>query len=270
MFSLGFATVVGPTMVRTSLLFSAALLATGGSLRAQSDASSTVTIVTDRPAVANSSLVVPQGGFQMENGFLFTDTQGQYIVDLPESNFRYGLLKKTELRLAAPDYFDTVSGTPTVAGFGDVALGMKQQLGPIAGFDVSAIVFLSFPTGAKQVSSHGYDPGLQVPWSRSLSKNWTAGGQAAFYWPTLDGKHNFTGETTFFLDRQLTAPWDAFVEYAGDFPERGGSRQQIHIGTAYKLAPHHQIDFHVGVRLTSAAAKAYFGFGYSFLILPRR
>lgn len=95
------------------------------------------------------------------------------------------------------------------------------------------------------------------------------GGQAAFYWPTLAGKHNFTGETTFFFDRQLTKPWDAFVEYAGDFPQRGGSRQLLHFGTSYKLAPHHQIDFHVAAGISRAAPSAFVGFGYSFLFLAK-
>ncbi len=256
-------------MLRIHLLLLAVLLA-AAPVFAQADSSSEVIISTDRPAVANSSVVVPQGGFQMENGFLFTDTLGRYVFDIPESNFRSGLFQKTELRLSAPDYFDTVtSGTGGISGFGDISAGVKQQLGPLAGFDVSAIFFLSFPTGAKQISSHGYDPGLQVPWSRAVTKKWTAGGQVAFYWPTVEGKRDFTGETTFFADRQLTTPWDAFVEYAGDFPQRVGSRQQIHFGTAYKLTSRHQIDFHIGIGLSSAAPKTYFGFGYSFLLLRK-
>jgi hypothetical protein len=108
-----------------------------------------------------------------------------------------------------------------------------------------------------------------LPWSRALSTKWTLGGQVAFYWPTLAGSHNFTGETTFYLDRQLRKPWDAFVEYVGDFPERGGSRQLLHFGTSYKLAPHHQIDFHAAVGLTQSAPDAYVGFGYSFLLFPK-
>lgn len=253
-----------------TLVFATALSAQSDA-SAQTSGSADVIISTDRPAVAESSVVVPLGGLQVENGFLLTDASGQRVVDFTESNFRYGLLGKTELRLAAPDYFATVSsGAGAVSGFADVALGVKQQLGPIAGFDVSLIVFLSFPSGSKSVSSHGYDPGLQIPWSRSLSKKWTAGGQAAFYWPTAAGSHNFTPETTVFVDRQLTKPWDAFLEWAGDFPDRGGNRQQLHVGTAYKLAPHHQIDFHFAFGLTPAASKAYVGLGYSFLISPRR
>jgi len=241
------------------VLLHASLLLAALPLGAQSPpASEPVVISTDRPSVANSSVVVPFGGFQVENGLLLNHTQGQNIFDLPESNLRYGLFNKTELRLAGP---------AAASGFGDLALGVKQQLGPLAGFNLSAIVFLSFPTGASGISSHGYDPGVQLPWSRQLSTNWTLAGQVAFYWPTEGAERNFTGETTFYFDRQLSKPWDAFVEYAGDFPEGGGTRQQLHFGTAYKLRPHHQIDFHFAFGLSSAAPRAYVGFGYSFLFL---
>lgn len=256
-------------MARILLIFLAALVA-GVSLRAQTASDSEVTISTDRPAVAESSLVVPQGGFQAENGFLATNTGNRYVLDFPETDLRYGLFSKTEIRLEAPDYFSPVPrANGSVSGFGDLAIGVKQQLGPIAGFDLSAIVFLSFPTGASGISSHGYDPGIQVPWSRSLSKNWTAGGQAGFYWPTVSEKHDFTGEATFYLDRQLSWRWDAFVEYAGDFAERGGSRQFLHFGTSFKITHRQQIDFHVAAGLSRASPTSYVGFGYSFLLFPK-
>jgi hypothetical protein len=110
------------------------------------------------------------------------------------------------------------------------------------------------------------DGDLQLPWSQQFSRNWTGSGQIAFYWPSQERKHNFTGEATFLLDYQLTKPWDAFIEYAGDFPQRGGSRQLLHFGTAYKLAPRHQIDFHVAAGLSKAAPDMFFGIGYSFLL----
>jgi len=256
-------------MWRIELVLLGGVLLAVGAARAQTNANAEVIIATDRPAVSSSSVAVPLGGLQIENGMLATDQQGSWALDLPESVIRYGLLGKTELRLYVPDYYHNlaVSGA---AGFGDMALGVKQQLGPLGGFDVSAIFFLSFPTGASGFSTQGYDPGLQVPWTRKLSKNWTAGGQAAFYWPTQGGSHNFTGEAAFFLDRQLTKPWDAFVEYAGDFPQRGGTRQQIHFGTAYKITPHQQLDFHFAFGLTSAAPKGYVGVGYSILLLTSK
>jgi hypothetical protein len=257
---------------RLAVTLSVAVLLGTVPLCGQTAANSEEPISTDRPAVANSSVVVPQGGLQFENGLLITNTQGQHVLDLPETSIRFGLLSKTELRLEIPDYFhDLPAGTTTTSAFGDVALGFKQQFGPIhKNFDLSAIVFLSFPSGANGVSSHGYDPGLQFPWSYKLTGNWTVGGQVASYWPTLAGKHTFTGESTFLLDRQLTKRWDAFVEYAGDFPQRGGPRHLLHFGSAYKLGLRNQIDFHVCGGFSRAAPDSFVGVGYSFLFRAAR
>jgi hypothetical protein len=223
------------------------------------------TIATDRPAVTDSSDAVPAGALQIETGVQLTDTQGHDSVDYPEALLRYGLLAKTELRLEVPDEYHDVPGG--ASGLGDTAIGLKQQLGPADGFDVSLVGFLSLPTGARQITSHGYDPGVQLPWSHSLPANWTLAGQFAAYWPTLGGERNFTREATVLFDRQLTDPWDAFLEYAVDTPQRGGSRQILHAGTAYKLTPHQQIDLHGAVGLTSAAAHSFVGVGYSYLML---
>ena len=223
-------------------------------------------INTDRPAVTDSSVVVPQGTLQAENGFTDTVSGGQSSYDGPETLLRFGVASKTELRLITPDYFGVFAmGSELRSGFGDLTLGLKQQLGPTpGGFDVSLILSLSLPTGARDFSSHGYDPSVQLPWSRSLSTNWTAAGMLSVYWPTEAGHRNITGETTFLIDRQLTKRWDAFVEYAGDFPESGGPRHLAHFGTAFKPTPQQQLDFHVGVGLSRAAVDHFIGVGYSF------
>jgi hypothetical protein len=225
-----------------------------------SDATSSP-IATDRPAVTDSSVVVPTGTIQVENGFADTVSQGQRTLDGPETWVRIGVAAKTELRLIAPDYF----GPQGIgSGFGDLAVGVKQQLGPVSGFDVSVVLTLSLPTGARAISSHGYDPSVQLPWSRSLSANWTIAGMLSVYAPTSDGRRKVTGETTFLVDRQLTKAWDAFVEYAGDFPEYSGPRHLLHFGSALKLTPNQQIDMHAGVGLSSAAVDHLIGIGYSF------
>jgi len=254
-------------LARTSAALLALLLTLVTSLQGQDQAPVPDTvgpISTDRPAVTDSSVVVPAGSLQVENGFLETSSQGQSVIDTPESLVRFGLAKRTELRFTVPDYFHNLTTGDGGSGFGDVAIGVKQQLGPTHGFDVSVIAFLSLPTGANGVSSGGYDPGLQVPWSRALFANWTAAGMFSVYWPTQGRTRNVTGEATFLFDRQLTKPWDAFVEYAGEFPEVGGPRHLLHVGTALKLAKQHQIDFHVGVGLSSAAVDHFIGAGYSF------
>jgi hypothetical protein len=134
----------------------------------------------------------------------------------------------------------------------------------VRGFDVSLIPSMSLPTGASLISSHGYDAALQLPWSRSLSKNWTAAGQSAVMWPTESGRHNLTGQASAYFDRQLTAPWDAYVEYSGEFPRRGGPQHILDFGAAYKLSPHQQLDVHCGFGLSAAAPGHSIGVGYSF------
>lgn len=244
-------------MMRPIQIATLVLIAAG--FAAADDASSSP-IATDRPAVTDSSVVVPVGSFQAENGFEDSVSHGLRTFDGPETLLRFGVASTTELRLTVPDYFDS----STTSGFGDLSIGMKQQLGHTSTFDISLVVTLSLPAGAPTISSHGYDPSAQLPWSKTLSSNWTAEGMFSVYWPTEDRRRNLTGETTFLMDRQLTKTWDAFMEYAGDFPEQGGPRHLLHFGTAYKPTPHQQLDFHVGVGLSSAAVSHFIGVGYSF------
>ena len=220
-------------------------------------------IVTDRPAVTGSSIVVPSGSLQVESGFAWTAGLGQNTFDGPQSELRFGVASRTELRLIAPDYFRQPGQGPT-SGFSDTTVGVKQQLPPMHGFDVSLVLWLSLPSGARAVSSHGYDPFVQLPWSRALSPKWTAAGMLSVYWPTQGTRRKVTGETTFLFDRQLTKTSDAFFEYAGDFPEAGGPRHLVHFGTAWRVTSRHQFDLHGGAGLSAAAVDHFVGIGYSF------
>jgi hypothetical protein len=84
--------------------------------------------------------------------------------------------------------------------------------------------------------------------------------------PTNYGRNNnsaATGQSSVFFDRQLTKPWDAYVEYSGSFPQRGGPQNVIDFGTAYKITPHQQLDFHCNLGLSAATADHSIGIGYS-------
>jgi Putative MetA-pathway of phenol degradation len=222
-------------------------------------------ITTDRPQITSSSVIVPCGSLQFENGFQETGNGGQRSFDLPETSVRFGIASKTELRIAVPDYFfndETSSGFAT--GLGDLSVGFKQQLGPTrGGFDVSLIPSVSLPTGANTISSHGYDPTVQLSWSHSLTKNWTVAGMFSLMWPTEAARRNLTDQSNMYFDRQITAPWDAYVEYSAAFPQRGGPQNVIDFGTAYKPTPRQQLDFHCSFGLTAAAPDHSIGFGYS-------
>jgi len=246
------------------------ILAGAGSLYAQDQMNmpgmTQPVIMTDRPAITDASTVVPSGYLLFENGFAETGNQGQSGFDFTETLVRFGLASKTELRFGAPDYFQNFNtGRGFGSGWGDLSLGVKQQiLATSGGFDASLVVALSLPTGANIISSHGYDPQFLAPWSHPISKNWTAAGMFSLLWPTEGARRNLTGQASLLIDRQITTKLDAFVEYGGEYPQRGGPQHIVHSGGSFKIRPNQQLDFHFGFGLSSAAVDHFIGFGYSF------
>jgi hypothetical protein len=229
------------------------------------DSSFSPEIVTDRPDITESGIVVPKGSLQVENGLTLTNDHGQHTLDLSETLLRLGVGSRTELRFVIPNYINGFEGRAPASGFGDIALGVKQQLGPLwGGFDLSVIAAVSLPTGADRTSSHGVDPFLKFPWSQDLRGGWSVGGMFSVFWNTNEDRRNLIWEPTFFVERQIMRPLEVFVEYAGDYPRHGGARQIIHLGGAYKVTRKQQVDLHFGVGLSPGAPKQFFAVGYSF------
>ena len=67
-------------------------------------------IVTDRPDVTNSSLVVPQGSFQSENGNNFSQRGGNHEFDGTESRLRWGIVPCLEVLVDLPTYVAAIRG----------------------------------------------------------------------------------------------------------------------------------------------------------------
>jgi hypothetical protein len=95
--------------------------------------------------------------------------------------------------LRVPNYFGGISG-PDATGFGDITLGMKEQLGLCRkGFDLSVILAVSLPIGADRISSHGYDPFIKPPWSKELKGGWSIGGMQSLFSNIDGGKRTLFG-----------------------------------------------------------------------------
>ena len=218
-------------------------------------------IVTDRPDVTESSIVVPVASLQFENGFAWTSDHGAHAVDLPETLVRLGILARTEFRFVVPN---GLLRSGSASGFDDLAIGMKQQLGPLpGGIDLSVIAAVSLPAGSRGVGSGGYDPFVKFPWSKDLARGWSIGGMQSWFWNSDGGRRNDVWEATFYLEKQITQRLDAFTEYAGDYAQRGGPKQLLHFGGAYKLNALNQVDFHFGFGLSHATPNHFFAAGYS-------
>ena len=75
----------------TFVLALAALTPTVGAHAQSCGSNASSTIATDRPQITNSSIVVPCGSLQFENGFQQIGSGGRQGFDLPETSIRAGI-----------------------------------------------------------------------------------------------------------------------------------------------------------------------------------
>jgi hypothetical protein len=220
-------------------------------------------IATDRPDVTNSSVVVPAGSLQIENGVNFSMRAGDRFVDGTNTRFRAGIANCLEFLVDTPTYFANVRN-PENSGFSDVAPALKWQISPVPGkVDLSAVFGVALPTGSAGITGRGAQPYLQFPWSWELDSGWGLSGMfTEFFRPSEPASKRIT-EATFVIEKKMTEKASLFVEYVGDYPENGSPSQLLNSGGLYRLGPNQQLDFHVALGLNHNAPSYIVGVGYS-------
>ena len=221
-------------------------------------------IATDRPDVTNSSLVVPDGSIQIENGL---NTSGQSAgkgIDGSNSRLRLGLAPCLEVLVDAPSYVGRLTGTVDT-GFTNVTPGVKWQISGLPEpANLSVVAGVGVPTGAPAISGAGYQPYLQFPWSYELGGGWGISGMfTSFFRPSDRGNHQ-TSEATFAIERKVSERLVLFAEYVGDTPSRGASTALLNVGGGYLLNRTEQIDFHLAIGLNRNSPDYVIGVGYSY------
>lgn len=219
-------------------------------------------IETDRPDVTNSSLVVPTGSLQAENGINLVGRGGSQAVDGTNTRLRLGVAECLEILFDAPTYFGRRRGA-SASGFSDGAPAVKRQLeGLPAGFSLSATAGVGLPTGDRRIAGRGYGPYLQFPWAQALAGGWGLSGMlTGTVRPSQPA--NKLVQATFVIEREVSPRAGLFVEYVGDYPNSGRASHLINAGGAYRVTPTQQLDFHLGGGLNDAAPDYFFGLGYS-------
>jgi hypothetical protein len=220
-------------------------------------------IATDRPDVTNSSVVVPAGSLQIENGVNFSKRAGDRFVDGTNTRLRAGIANCLEFLVDTPTYFANVRSSGK-SGFSDVAPALKWQISPIPGkVDLSAVFGLALPTGSAGIAGRGPQPYLQFPWSWELRSGWGLSGMfTEFFRPSEPASKRIT-EATFVIEKKMTERASLFVEYVGDYLENGSPAQLLNSGGVYRLGPNQQVDFHVALGLNHNAPSYIVGVGYS-------
>jgi hypothetical protein len=221
-------------------------------------------IATDRPDTANSSLVVPVGSLQSENGVDVSSQRGERALTGPNSRLRLGVAPCLEVFLDVPSYMAALRGDAP-SGFGDVAPGLKWQISPAPGdFDLSATFGMALPTGSQAIAGPGVQPYLQFPWSKKLTEDWSLSGMLTVFDRPADPVGKVTTETSFVIGRDFGESFELFTEYVGDFPDAGPSRQLINSGALWRVSKTQQLDMHVAFGLNGTSPNLIVGVGYSF------
>jgi Putative MetA-pathway of phenol degradation len=220
-------------------------------------------IATDRPDVTNSSVVVPAGSLQTENGVNFSMRAGDRLVDGTNTRLRAGFASCLEFLVDTPTYFANVRSAEK-SGFSDVAPALKWQISPIPGKgDLSAVFGVALPTGSVRITGPGAQPYLQFPWSWELHSGWGLSGMFSEFFRPSDPTSKRITETTFVIEKKVTERASLFVEYVGDYPQNGSSSQLLNSGGLYRLSSNQQLDFHVALGLNHNAPSYIVGVGYS-------
>src|SRR5262249_24643274 len=115
-------------------------------------------IETDRPDVTNSSIVVPVGSLQNENGIDASREHGADIFSGTNSRWRLGIAPCLEVLVDLPSYVTTFRGAGP-SGFSDVAPAVKWQISPLPGkFDLSITAGAAVAARPARLSRAGGPP----------------------------------------------------------------------------------------------------------------
>jgi outer membrane putative beta-barrel porin/alpha-amylase len=251
-----------------ALLMGAVIALTAAEARAEAEKcpQSDDEIATDRPDVTNSSVVVPFGSFQSENGINSGAHYSSREIDGTNTRWRLGIAPCLEILVDVPSYVASVRASGS-AGWTDVAPAVKWQISPLPGkIDLSVTAGVFLPTGTAEIAGRGAQPYLQLPWSWELHDGWGVSGMLTEFFRPAGLTGTRITETTFVVEKKLSEKMSLFTEYVGDYPAGAGPSFALNSGGLYHLTAHQQVDFHFAVGLNHNAPSYVLGVGYSFRI----
>ncbi len=220
------------------------------------------TIFTDRPNVTDAVDPIPQGRFQTEIGFLFSeeDVLGLKSMQVPNLSFKYGIVDWLEMRIITS--YNRISDIPltdkTETGLSPITfspkIGLTEQNGIVP--NTALVANFTFPNLASEAFDipefQGGLTGLfeytwgSVTWTNSIGRLYTCDCDWAY--TTVVG--------TSFNDKL-----GSFVEFYGNLT--GDATLNYDLGLTYLVSDNIQVDAIYGNTLEDPGFY-FFGFGLAW------
>ena len=222
-------------------------------------------IETDRPDQTETPAIVPEGMFQMENGFSFEKTDGNsQSLLLPSSLIKYGLNGRFEFRLITEFASEKTSGTK-ISGLNPVLVGFKVAIAEEKGIwpKVSFISHLMIPDlASSKLKATYYAPRFRFTMQHTLSDKISLGYNLGTEWDgeTPDATFIYTLTTGF----SLSGKAGCYVEVYGFAPQNDTADHRFDCGFTYLLSDNFMLDASGGFGITENAPDYYTALGFSF------
>lgn len=241
------------------------------SLPAQSGApAESAELNADRPGFTTGTAVVGHGVFQFESGFSFgREGDGAHVFSAPSPLIRIGVGDRFEMRFQSEGYLsttgDNANGGVRRSGLSDSAAGVKWRLWDEKRLlpALAIVPSLSLPIGHRWFTSAGYDPSLELDWSKGLPQGFALGASVRVSSVTGGDRRWVERAISVAASRRLLAGLSGYAEIGGvhsSDPSLGPARV-VNGGVVRSLGKNIQVDIEAGRGLTGAGPKYFFAAG---------
>lgn len=219
-------------------------------------------LVTDRPDVAESAVVVGPGRFQIEAGTTFTEQSGESGALTTPTLLRFGLDDSWEFRLES-DLITLLS--PGAGGFSDFTVGAKVNLMEGERSAAGIVMNVNVPSGFRDVRST-VDPAVKFLFDQDLGEGWGLGFNAGAVLTEDDTGTRFLQPVfAVAVGKELTDSFRIYGEAFGDGPAEAGGDYQMgaDAGFTYLLNNDLQFDLSIAAGLSPDTPDWALGLGVS-------
>ena len=203
------------------------------------------------------------GGWEINIPFILERTPGSTQMDVPRFDLNYGL-PNIQLKLEFPIEIEHEDNSGTVAGLGDMLLGVKWRFynNEKSQLQIGTYPQILVPTGDE---SHNLGEGraafvLPLVAQKSWDK-WTLFGNVGFWWQTAAETRNYVYAGAV-LEREINDRLTLGVELFGNPPKERGANSDFafNLGGTWKLNAHLNLLFTGGRDIVGDThAMAYIG-----------